>query len=73
MNVLVFLVLAIIALVARAAPPSAGDCALKCNDMRTEVLTMEMCRYVVLSFFSSLVFLCLSTPFPYIYYGLVEL
>ena len=24
----------------------AGECAMICNDLRTEVLTMEMCRYV---------------------------
>jgi hypothetical protein len=23
----------------------AGECAMECNDMRTEVLTMDMCRY----------------------------
>ena len=26
---------------------TAGGCSMECNDMRREVLTMEMCRYVL--------------------------
>jgi hypothetical protein len=43
MRVIIFVLLAIMALVAEAQI-TAGECAMKCNDMRTEVLTMEMCR-----------------------------
>ncbi len=43
MRVVIFILLAVLALVAKAQI-TAGECAMKCNDMRTEVLTMEMCR-----------------------------
>lgn len=30
----------------------AGECAGICNDLRTEVLTMEMCRFIPPVFYS---------------------
>jgi len=28
----------------------AGECAMLCNDLRFEVLTMDMCRYVYMQY-----------------------
>jgi hypothetical protein len=44
MQLFFFIVVAILATV--SAQRSAQQCAMKCNDMRTEVLTMQICRYV---------------------------
>ena len=38
-------------IIANVQSQGAGECAAMCNDMRTEVLTMEMCRLVYISLF----------------------
>ena len=38
----------------------AGECAMLCNDLRFEVLTMDMCRYVYMQYMHCSIPYCCS-------------
>ena len=44
----IFVVIALMSKLGLVSSQGAGECGHICNDLRYEVLTMEMCKYVLL-------------------------